>query len=197
MANERPTQFTAVTGANLASGDLIVGVDVSDITDNAAGSDMIITVAELIAGLRLLGLTQGREIPWHADGGANLTLTNATQAARWAGNQPTRMIKLLPDMNRFTQVRMVGNQVTTSASPNTPIVRMVYKTGAYSTTVGDYAELAASGTCEVSLNGTGVRDTGWISLPAGATGDCFVGLLEQGGDGAADPAFGHLMLYLR
>lgn len=197
MADERPTQYPQLTGANLTLLDRILGVDESDATDNPAGSDMTITVGELIAGLRLLGATQGREVPWHCDGGANLTLTNATQAARWAANQPSRLIKLLPDMERFRQARLVGHQVTTSASPNSPQLRMVYKTGAYSTTVAQYSDLAASGQLAITQTGTGFRDSGWIDLPAGATGDCFVGLLEEGGDGVADPAMGYINLYLR
>jgi hypothetical protein len=51
MANERPTEFPNLTGANLADGDEFVGVDVSDTTDNAAGSDMTMTALELSRGL--------------------------------------------------------------------------------------------------------------------------------------------------
>lgn len=51
MANERPTQFPNLSGANLADGDEFVGVDVSDTTDNAAGSDMTMTAIELSRGL--------------------------------------------------------------------------------------------------------------------------------------------------
>lgn len=134
-------------------------------------------------------------VPWHADGSAAFAMTNATQAERFAFNQPTRMIKLVP-LNGHTQVRMVGVQVVTSASANTPRARLVYKTGAYSTTIGQYAELGAT---EVgfTLTGTGVRDTGWIDLVAGAVGDIQVGLTERGGDAAADPAFGHLQVMFR
>jgi hypothetical protein len=51
MANERPTDFPALLGVNLADGDKFVGVDVSDTTDNAAGSDMNMTAIELSRGL--------------------------------------------------------------------------------------------------------------------------------------------------
>lgn len=51
MADERPTQFTPVTGANMADGDLITGVDVSDTTDNVSGSDAIWTAAEFANGM--------------------------------------------------------------------------------------------------------------------------------------------------
>jgi hypothetical protein len=135
------------------------------------------------------------QVPWHSDASANMTLTNSPLAERFASNQPTRSIKLIP-LDGHTQVRMTGVQVTTSASANTPRIRLVYKTGAYSATLGQYSEL---GVTEVgfSLTGTGERDTGWIDLVAGAVGDIQVGVTERGGDGAADPALGHLQTFFR
>ncbi len=56
---------------------------------------------------------------------------------------------------------------------------------------GDYADIGTS-SAELSLTGTGARDTGWIDLVAGAKADVWVTLTELGGDGAADPAFGSL-----
>jgi hypothetical protein len=124
-----------------------------------------------------------------------MALTNSPLAARIALGQPTRMVKLVPLAGQ-TQVRMTGVQVTTSASANTPLLRLRYKTGAYSAAVGDYLQL---GTTEVefTLAGTGARDTGWIDLVAGATGDIQVAVIELGGDGVADPAMGHLHVYFK
>lgn len=135
------------------------------------------------------------EIPWHADGSANFTLTNSPLAERFALNQPTRMIKFVP-LSGKSQVRLVGVQVTTSASANTPKVRAVYKTGAYSSTLGSFSDI---GTSEVSLSltGTGAKDTGWVDLAEAAKADVWVGLTEKGGDGAIDPAFGHLQMYFK
>lgn len=135
------------------------------------------------------------QVPWHSDASAAFTLTNSPTAERFALNQPTRVVKLVP-LDGQTQVRMTGVQVTTSASANTPRVRLVYKTGPYSTTIGNYSEL---GETEVgfTLTGTGARDTGWINLVPGATGDIQVGLTERGGDGAADPALGYLQVFFK
>jgi hypothetical protein len=134
-------------------------------------------------------------VPWHAQAGGTMALTNSPLAARIALNQPTRMIKLVP-LDGHTQVRLTGVQVTTSASANTPVLRLRYKTGAYSTVIGNYLQL---GTTEVefTLTGTGARDTGWIDLVAGATGDIQVALIELGGDGVADPAMGHVHAFFR
>lgn len=164
-------------------------------------------VARLDARVRALARRQGAtgaaatstptmEIPWHSDASANMTLTNSPLAERFALNQPNRMIKLVP-IAGHTQVRLVGNQVTTSASANTPRLRLVYKTGSFSTAIGNYASLAASGDVDIPLTGTGFRDSGWIELASGATGDIFVGLTELGGDGVADPALGYVNVYFR
>src|SRR3954462_10241738 len=56
MADSKITAFSALTGANLASGDKFELVDVSDTTMDATGTNKNITVAELILGLRALGM---------------------------------------------------------------------------------------------------------------------------------------------
>lgn len=134
-------------------------------------------------------------VPFHSDGSAAFALTNATQAERIALAQPTRMCKFVP-LTGLTQVRLVGVQVTTSASVNTPKVKLKYKTGAYSSTVGDYADIGVS-SVEHSLAGTGARDTGWIDLATGAKAEVWVTLTELGGDGVADPAYGSLYAYFK
>lgn len=47
MADTKISELTSITGANLASGDLFVVVDVSDTTMAASGTDKKITKAEL------------------------------------------------------------------------------------------------------------------------------------------------------
>lgn len=124
----------------------------------------------------------------HGDAGANWTLTNSTQAERLAGNS-SRSIFML-DLEGYTQVRFRANQQTTSASANTPVLRAKYYTS-YTTTAANFIQLGLSGEVEISLTGTGYRDTGWVSLATAArtTGIC-IGFLESGGDGVADPALG-------
>ena len=48
MANERPTDFPSLSGTNWADSDLITGVDISDTTDSAQGSDIKSTLAEFV-----------------------------------------------------------------------------------------------------------------------------------------------------
>jgi len=132
---------------------------------------------------------------WHADATAAFALTNSPLAERIVLAQPTRMCKFVP-LTGFTQVRMVGVQVTTSASVNSPKITLKYKTGNYSATLGDYAAIGAS-SVELSLTGTGAKDTGWINLVSGAKADVWVTLTEKGGDGVLDPAFGHLTVWFK
>lgn len=134
-------------------------------------------------------------VPFHADGSAAFALTNATSSERIALNQPTRMCKFVP-LTGMSQVRLVGVQVTTSASVNTPKVKLKYKTGDYSATVGQYAEIGQV-PVELPLTGTGMRDSGWINLAEAAKAEVWVTLTELGGDGTADPAFGHLTAYFK
>lgn len=134
-------------------------------------------------------------VQWHADGSANLTLTNSPLAERIALNQPTRMCKLVP-LAGMTQVRLVGVQVTASASQDSPRVQLKYKTGDYSATLGNYAAIGTS-SVELSLAGTGQKDTGWIDLQEAAKADVWVTLTEAGGNGVIDPAFGNLIAYFK
>lgn len=56
MADTKISALTALTGANLAAGDLAVVVDTSDTTMSADGTDKKMTITELIAGLEALGV---------------------------------------------------------------------------------------------------------------------------------------------
>lgn len=124
----------------------------------------------------------------HADAGVNWTLSNATLAERLAGNT-SRSIFML-DLEGYTQVRLRANQQVTSASANTPILRAKYYTS-WTTTAANFIQLGKAQQVEISLTGTGYRDTGWIELAdAVRTNGICIAFLESGGDGVADPAFG-------
>lgn len=87
MANERPTDFPSLTGANLALGDLFTGVDISDTTDNAAGSDIKMTAAELGDGLghRL----QVLQSPFHSNAQFLVAVASGTTAPNCLGGTLT------------------------------------------------------------------------------------------------------------
>lgn len=124
----------------------------------------------------------------HGDAGANWTLTNATQAARFAANATRGIFGV--DLAGYKQVRLRANQQTTSASANTPELYIVYNTS-FSTTFANFATIGLTVDCAITLTGTGYRDTGWIDMVAAARVDgVFIGFAERGGDGVADPALG-------
>lgn len=137
------------------------------------------------------------EIPWHSDGSLGLAFSNSPLNERFALNQPTRFIKLLP-LGRFSEVRMVGHLATPSASGSTPRCRLVFNPGAYSATLGSFSPIGSS---EVSISfaaaGGQYKDTGWVPLVDGARADVFVGLTELGGTGAISPVLGHLSMFYR
>lgn len=62
MADTKISALTALTGANLASGDKVPVVDVSDTTMAASGTDKAMTAAELAIGLAAQSGLTGRLI---------------------------------------------------------------------------------------------------------------------------------------
>lgn len=116
-----------------------------------------------------------------------LVLTDSPNTKRFAGNSMVSRLTIA-NLADYKQVRFTGVVTTTSASANTPKIVLQYAT-TYTGTVGNYNDI---GTSEVSflLSGsTGIRDTGWIDLAAGAKIDpCYFAMMEQGGDSTADPA---------
>lgn len=106
------------------------------------------------------------------------------------------MVKLVPSIG-YNYVRLVAQQSVASASPNTPMMALKYRTAGYSSNVADFAPIS-SPACEFSIAAVGQKDTGWLALVAGAkNADIFVALTERGGDGAIDPAFGHVHVFLK
>lgn len=182
-------------GAKGDQGDPGVGVPVGGTTGQVLAKASATNYDTAWADPGAGGGTPVTEIPWHADASANFALTNSPLAERFALNQPTRVIKFMP-LAGFTQVRLVGVLAVQGYTSGTPKCRVVYKTGAYSSTLGNYADIGVS-EVSVSLIGTGAKDTGWINLAEAAKADIWIGITELGGDGVADPAWGNLHLLFK
>lgn len=123
----------------------------------------------------------------HGNAAGNFTMTNATEAERFAGNTTRHLFMV--DLYGYSQVRLRSNCQVGSVSANTPVFRAKYYTS-YSSTVGDFLTLGTS-EVEFSVTSAGYKDTGWIDLVAGAkaNGIC-IGFTEAGGNAAADPSLG-------
>lgn len=139
-----------------------------------------------------------KEYIYHKDAGANWTLTNATNAERFALNSANH--QLCANAKGYTQVRFMAVIVTASASVNTPKIRLRYYT-AYSETFANFLQIGASAQADISVfTGTAgtLGDTGWIDLASGAQADDIsLAVCELGGDGAADPALGTVLVWFR
>lgn len=124
------------------------------------------------------------------------TFTNLSSTVRFATGISGLYAAFVPITNE-TQVRLVGNLATTGTASS--YLKLMYKTGTYvaSTDIIDFSELAATGTCEISCNGTGFKDSGWVNLPEGAKTDIWIAVAEGGGDGVADPVVASLGAYFR
>lgn len=118
---------------------------------------------------------------------APLTLTNALQADGFIAADTSYRQKI--DLQGFKQVRLTAEIKTESASANSPKLQLRASL-TDSTTVSDYVIMGSS-SVEVSMF-TGqqgkIADSGWIDiLFTFCVPNVYLGLMNIGGDGAADP----------
>ena len=132
-------------------------------------------------------------LPFHADATANITLTNQANAEQFLGNSNRNIQKA--DLTSYTQVRLTARVITASASVNSPRLYVEYYTS-FTTTVGTFIAIGASA-ANASLSAAGLVDSGWINLVTGAKADIFITVLQNGGDGAADPALGPVTVHFK
>lgn len=124
-------------------------------------------------------------------GGGDLVLTNHPNAEQDVQNS-VRYRKTL-DLDRYQHFRLLGRVVTASASANNP--RLYAQ---YSTDDAAWNALEAAGSSVLTMVATGIKDTGWLSLAAGAlVTSIHVRVAQNGGDGVADPAWGYLLFVFR
>lgn len=180
MADEKITALPALTTPAV--------VDLLAIVDDPAGTPITKKIA-----LSDLMKMRSTVVAVHSDGSANITMTNQPNSEQFLGNSNRNITKI--DLTHYTQVRLITRVVTNSASANTPRVYAEYHTS-FTTTVGTFSDIGSSAV-NCSLASTGVIDSGWIDLVAGAKADVFVTVLQNGGDGAADPAVGGVYLHFR
>jgi len=122
-----------------------------------------------------------------------LTLTNQPSTLQFLAATDRHITRA--DLAGYTEVRLVARVTTGSASQNTPRLILRYRT-AFSTNAADYL---AVGNTEVtcSLASTGLITSAWQTLVSGAKADVFLAVLQEGGDGTADPALGSISVQFR
>ena len=123
------------------------------------------------------------------------TLTNALQADGFFNGDHGYMWKI--DLRPFRYVKLTGRVTTVSASANNPRLQLRYSP-TYTTTVASFLQLGAS-SVEISMfTGATLQDSGWIEItPAARIDNCFLGLMNIGGDGAADPVVNQVVAYFK
>lgn len=133
-------------------------------------------------------------VNFHANGTANVTMTNQAVAEQFLGNSDRNITKI--DLTGFTQVRLLTRVLTLSASVNSPRLRLRYRSGAFSNAIANFSQIGDSDVV-TSLSATGLIDSGWINLVAGAKADVFITVAQIGGDATADPAVGMVAAHFR
>jgi hypothetical protein len=132
-------------------------------------------------------------VVFQANAATAVNLTDQATAEQFFNNANRNITKI--DLTGYTQCRLIARVTTGSASANTPRLILKYHTS-FSTTVGDYVDIGTSAVV-ASLTNTGVIDSGWIALAAGAKADIFLAVTMIGGDAAADPAVAHMYAHFR
>ena len=113
---------------------------------------------------------------------ASVTWTNMPSAAtEFTGLPRTRY-----DLTSADDVRLIVCVGVAGAASSTLRIQ-------YSTNQSAWVDLTPT----VAVNATGVRESAWAAVPAGAKADVFLRILGQSGDGTVDPQFRLVQLQAR
>jgi hypothetical protein len=180
----------ALGGTNIASyavGDLL----------SASGTTTLSKIAAPAQGQRLVSKGTGTLPAWiQLQTLAWAVMTAATTLT----NMPAALTEGIPairtqfDFTEFTQVRLLGNCTTAGASGSN--LRIQYSTDSGSSW-NYFDSTGANSGPSITLTTTGVKDSGWITIDAGAKADVLMRFVSINGDGAADPVVAHIVLYAR
>lgn len=132
-------------------------------------------------------------VPIYTDPSAPMVLTNHPNSEQFLENHTRCITKA--DLSSYTQVRLLARVIPASGSPNSPRVYLEYST-TFSLTEGDYSDIGTSAV-SCSLSSAGMIDSGWVDLVSGAKADVFLAVLQNGGNGVADPGIGNLTAEFR
>lgn len=126
-------------------------------------------------------------IPIYADAGTNLVLTDQPNSEQPLANSQRSSVRV--DTRNFQQFRLTAIVMALSASVNSPRIYIQYSL--------DGNNWTGNGAQNISLTTTGAKETTWIDLPVEAIGDIYVRVVQNGGNGTADPALGNITIQFR
>lgn len=175
-------------------GATTVGGNVFTLTNPSAISYLQINANNTVTALTLaqlqstLGFSKTLEFLSSNTAESTLVLTNQANAEQIINNGTTnaRYARYI-DLTPFSTIRIVSRVTVSSASANNPRLYLKYSTdnGSNYTLIGDGT--SASDILSLS-SASGVKKSGWITIPSGAKTDVLLQLYQNGGDGTADPA---------
>jgi hypothetical protein len=116
----------------------------------------------------------------------NVTWSNQPSAATELFGNVHRRTKA--DLTNSTQVRLVARVSTIGAAD-----AIIY--AEYSTDENSWSALG--NTLAIGGGSAGTRAATWLDVPGGAKGDVFIRVMGSGGDGAADPVLGNIVLQVK
>jgi predicted RecA/RadA family phage recombinase len=132
--------------------------------------------------------------PFHADGAQSCQLGAHPSTDEFLKNLNINM--QLADLSTMTQVRIFFRVYTNSASANNPRLIVRYSTS-YTTTLGNFSDI---GTSEVSASMASytLANSGWVDLAEAAKiDDCYITVVQTGGDRSATPRVHSLFVEFR
>jgi hypothetical protein len=192
---------TSLTGADFATGGgTATGTNTGDqtsVTGNA-GTATALQTGRTINGVTFDGtanIVTGESVtPFLVRAATPFPYTNLPAAANFF--QDVAPPNVFPcHLAHATQARIYVYTATTGSAGSKLSIR--YKTGAWSSTAGDYVDIGTSEVaCTVNAANT-FTDSGWINLAAGAKTDVHVSVFGLGGNGTADPTFNILGVQFR
>jgi hypothetical protein len=192
---------TSLTGADFATGGgTATGTNTGDQTtvSGNAGTATALQTARNINGVAFDGTANisitEHHAPFIVRAATPFPYTNLPAAANFF--QDAAPHNVFPcDLTHATQARIYVYTVTTGSAGSKLSIR--YKTGAWSATASDYADIGTSEVaCTVAAANT-FTDSGWVNLTAGAKADIHVSVFGLGGNGTADPTFNILGVQFR
>lgn len=177
------------SGADLLLRDATTGM----IEKLGIGSGLSVSGGNLVASG---GSNRAMTLNLHSNATSNITLTNQPNSEQFLNNS-NRNIWLV-DFTGYDSVKISFRTITGSASANSPRIKLEYATTFGSATT-DYSPIG-TGATEVSAaisTTNALTNSGWVALTAAAKGEVYIALMQDGGDGVADPAIASITLTVK
>ena len=192
---------TSLTGADFATGGgTATGTNTGDQTtvSGNAGTATALQTARTINGVSFDGsaniVIMQPNTPFMQRSAVAFAYNNLPAAADFF--QGLASASVFPaDLTHATQARIYVYTATTGSAGSKLSIR--YKTGAWSSTPGDYSDIGTSEVAATVGAANTFTDSGWVNLTAGAKAEIHVSVFGLGGNGSADPTFNILGVQFR